>query len=645
VRAVDYRAQSAVESESTDPIRATPHVSDFLLPVSMMLWAFGISRTNATRIGPYGLPAVLPVAFYVGIALLVLSTSIELARSAPSKARMAIHVTALVIMLYGTAPLVYPVGRYAWLYKTVGVVQYVSSHGQLARQIDIYQNWPGFFAFAAWFDKVAGVASPLAYAKWAQLAFELAALPLLYLAYSALSLPERQRWIAIFLYSASNWIGQDYFSPQALGTILSLGILAIALRYMYVPNSSGSRRSSSSRHHRRPLQRRALLDLHNLRNLAGPLVLLVLIYFVLTATHQLSPYIVACQLAVLAAAGLLRPRWLPIALVAIAAGYLLPRYAFVNSHFGLLSSLGSFFHNLRPPPAAGAGPIPASERILNYCADALSIGLWLLALVGAWMRRGSRRTVLALLALAFAPILVLGLQAYGNEGILRVYLFALPWIAALAAAALAPVKTFLRSVRQSRRSAQSAAQPASPRAIATSGRLRIPIALCVTSALFFPAFFGGDSYVTMSTSEVDIVTSFLQAAPAGPVFVANDNAPVSDTARYNEFPLVDIFGSHGVVTTVTVPPDIAHIIAQVAEAYNGGAEPAYVLVTPSMRAYNWAQSITQASNFTRLLDALAHSPDWHKVLDDDGTTIYEMPPHLFLLTPQPVKNVPYFWIP
>jgi hypothetical protein len=185
-----------------------------------------------TTLRPWGLLAGLPAVFYAGIALLVVSAAIELARPEPSRWRTATHAVALVVMLYGTAPIVYSQGRYAWLYKTVGVVQYISAHGQLDSHIDIYQNWPGFFALAAWFGKVAGVATPLAYAKWAQLVFELAALPLLYLAYDALSLTARQRWVALLLYSAANWIGQDYFSPQALGTLLSLGAMAITLRWL-----------------------------------------------------------------------------------------------------------------------------------------------------------------------------------------------------------------------------------------------------------------------------------------------------------------------------------------------------------------------------------------------------------------------------
>ena len=179
------------------PGRPRPHASDFLLPVSLILWVLGLSQTDTSKLGPYGLLGGLSLAFYVGLWLLVVSAGAELARRRPSPWRMCLHSVAMVVVLYGTAPWVYSQGRYSWLYKTIGVVQYVNKHGQLNRHIDIYQNWPGFFAFAAWFGKVAGVATPLAYAKWAQLVFELAALPLLYLIYDALSLTVRQRWLAL----------------------------------------------------------------------------------------------------------------------------------------------------------------------------------------------------------------------------------------------------------------------------------------------------------------------------------------------------------------------------------------------------------------------------------------------------------------
>ena len=417
--------------------RVRLRLADLLLPVGIALWAFGVSTTAATALGPYGLPPVLPTAFWAGVALILVSAAVELGRDHVSGWRMALHAVTLTVMLYGTAPLVYSQGRYSWLYKTIGVVQYVNANGKLNPTIDIYQNWPGFFALAAWFGKVAGVASPLAYAKWAQLVFELAALPLLYLAYDALSLPTRQRWLALLLYAGTNWIGQDYFSPQGLGTVLSLGIMAIALRWLYVRKSPASRAVQAGRDRARKSSPRVRYPV-----LLG--AALLIIYFVLSFEHELSPYILAVQIGALAVGRLVRPRWLPILLAAIAIGYLLPRFGYVNSTYGLLNSIGNFFSNARPPALQGGG-VSAAQHMILRSQEALSLGMWCLAVVGVVLNRRGGRSVVALALLAFSPFITLALLAYGQEGVLRVYLFSLPWTAALAALALAPfpkLKTF-----------------------------------------------------------------------------------------------------------------------------------------------------------------------------------------------------------
>jgi hypothetical protein len=621
---ISTRYRSEPNTILADPANGrTPlHVADLFLPASLALWALGVRWTNATVLGPYGLPTVLPIVFYAGLALLVVSTGTELARSRLSRWRMSLHAAALVVMLYGTAPLVYPEGRYSWLYKTIGVVQYVNEHGQLNRYIDIYQNWPGFFAAAAWFGKVAGVASPLAYAKWAQLVFELAALPLLYLIYDALSLTVQQRWLALLLYSASNWIGQDYFSPQALGTLLSLGIMAIALRWLYVDNSSGDhRRGQESLPADQPAR--------GWRAMPPPgtavfCAALVLVYFVLTFTHELSPYMLAVQLGALGVARLLRPWWLGIALAAIAVGYLLPRFAYVNHTYGLLNSIGNFFSNAAPP-SFKVGAVPRSQLLIERCAEALSAGMLGLAIAGAWLRRRSGHNVLALVLLAFSPVILLGIQAYGEEGILRVYLFSLPWTAALAASALV-------SKSGSHRAAHKGGAVFHPPQL-NKGAVRAPVALGLILALFFPAFFGDDSFNRMTQPEVATITSFLQSAPAGPIYPAIDNAPLADTARYNLYPLRPIFGSNSLMGAAPVETDIADVIAANARVSAHSSQPAYVLVSPSMIAYNQAYRVTPVSSFPILLSALAHSTAWKLVVHRAGTMIYELPPRRTIASP------------
>src|ERR1700722_10353289 len=173
---------------------------DTLLLAGIAFWALGVNQAKVTNLTQYGLPAALPIVFYAGIAVVIVSIGWALAQAQLSPIRLGANLGVLILMLYGTAPLVYSAPRYAWLYKYIGVVQYINLHGHLNTKIDVYQNWPGFFAFTAWFDKVVGVQSPLAYAKWAQLAFELLTAVMLYYLFRALPLTDRERWLALFLY-------------------------------------------------------------------------------------------------------------------------------------------------------------------------------------------------------------------------------------------------------------------------------------------------------------------------------------------------------------------------------------------------------------------------------------------------------------
>ena len=75
--------------------RVRLRLADLLLPVGIALWAFGVSTTDATALGPYGLPPVLPTAFWAGVALIVVSAAVELGRDHMSGWRMALHAATL----------------------------------------------------------------------------------------------------------------------------------------------------------------------------------------------------------------------------------------------------------------------------------------------------------------------------------------------------------------------------------------------------------------------------------------------------------------------------------------------------------------------------------------------------------------------
>ena len=619
-----------------------------LLPVSLLAWAIGVAEANTTTLGNYGLPANLPPVFYVGLVLLIISAGIELGQAEVSRLRLSLHTGLLALILYGTAALAYPEPRYSWFYKTAGVIQYVKVNGHLTRGIDIYQSWPGFFALAAWFDRIAGVSTPIDYAKWAQLAFEIAALPLLYSIYSSLALSVRQRWVGLMLYLAGNWIAQDYLSPQALSTVLSLGIMAIACRWFVAGNGLGHlsrddenpvERPSLDREGSTRLQRRGAIPF---------IAAFLLLVFVLVFTHELSPYIITIQLVALAVAGQMRPRWIPLAVGVITIGYLLPNFSYVNNHYGLLSSIGSFFSNVQSPSSYESGTTPESQHIIGDCADLLSVGIWLLALAGAWSRRKSRRTVIALLFLTFSPVLVLFGGAYGGEGILRVYLFSLPWAAALAASALFPLQPLRNPGRHS--AGRAGGRLGQSAVLARLGKLdrgalRAPVALAAAVALFLPAFYGNDSSNVMSQSQVATTNAFLESAKPGMILCPTDNSSVSSTAKYNQFPIGVIFGAYGVLDADPTKTNIASYLARTVVNYTDGVAPGYVLITPSMAADNAAYGYFSPDDMTMLLDSLRDSKYWKLIFSSDGTLVYEISPAADDIPSGPYNADPLLTVP
>jgi len=564
---------------------------------------------------------------------------------------MALHAGLLVLVLYGTGAFVYAEPRYAWFYKTAGVIQYVKANGHTTPGIDIYQSWSGFFALAAWFDRVAGVSTPLDYGKWAQLVFEMVALPLLLSIYTSVGLTPRQRWLGILLYSAGNWIGQDYLSPQALAVVLSLGIMALVLRWMPAPdsvlappqpdevNSPGPGRRARSGH------RRARGGGGTRRNPEVPLMTaLMLLVFVLVFTHEISPYMVIVELAVLALLKQIRPRWIPLAVMAITIGYLLPNFSYVNSTYGLLASIGNFFGNVLPPSASSGIPEPASERIISDTASALAGMMWILAMAGGWLMRRSRRRAIALVLLTFSPVLVLVAGAYGNEGILRVYLFSLPWAAALAATALVPFRPL--DLIPSRVRAKVARLLPSGRAGRFDLGLVVPsLVLVIAVSLFLPAFYGNDAMNVMPASEVTTTTQFLETAQPGMILCLVDNSAVSDTAKYNQWPIGNIFGDFGVIPGNPAKINIADYLARTVVDYTNGISPGYVMISPSMEANAAAYGYFPASYVTMLDNSMKVSKYWKPIFNDDGTIIYETTPAANNIPAGPYQPNPQLSVP
>ncbi|MGY2078725.1 hypothetical protein [Modestobacter sp. SYSU DS0657] len=370
------------------PRRSTV-VLGVLLLASLGAWVAALPAVDDAAPSVYGLIVSGPVALPLSVAgvTLVLVAGIRLRRPGVVAAAGA----GFVVVLRATASVVGAVPTEAWTYKHVGVVVELQEQHHLLAGNDIYMHWPAMFAGAAWFSDATGVA-PLDLARWiTPLVHVLFALQVAALA-RVLGADVLGTATAGALAVVLNWVGQDYFAPQAIAICLAGGFLLALVQ------SRGSRTHA---------------------------VLAVALFAVIVPTHQLTPFWLLGVAVVLAV--FRRVPWLlPVVLLLVLVGYVLPRYDVVAS-YGLFTGfdpVGNAASNV--PVSEGAGQAVGS--LFARGAAALTWLSTLLVLAARQHRIGWRRLfrsegVLVPGIVAFAPFAILGGQSYGGEAVLRVVLY------------------------------------------------------------------------------------------------------------------------------------------------------------------------------------------------------------------------------
>jgi HEAT repeat protein len=587
---------------------------DALLPLSLALWVVSVRAVKPAAMNDFGLLPALPVAFFVALGLLVASIVLALLRDRLSPVRLGLHLVAFVAVLHGTVPLLFTQPIYPWVYKHLGVVNYINLHGRVDASLDIYHNWPGFFALAAWLTRITGVGTPLAYAAWAPVYFNLLVCLMLAFVHRSLPVTPRVRWLASFLFVAGNWVGQDYFAPQAVAFVLSMAVFGMALAWLHADRPPAAVRAVRrlARRASRPEQ----LDPDEPEGAppARPpsqvpaLVALFVVFTVLVVSHQLSPYFVLLGLGLLTMAGMIRPRWVVAFLAAITIGYLLVHFSYIERTQDLFGSLGDPFNNIRD--ASSDSVAMRGRRLTTLAAPALSLGLWGLGALGVVRRLRRGRPTLALAILASAPVAVALGQSYGGEAVFRIYLFSLPWTAVLAAAALDP-----RS---------------GPRRLWVA--TRVGVVLAVTVTLFLSAFYGSVELYVMRPGEVEASQYFYDhAEPDSVLTLGAANFPARLGSRYDEFRLT---GDHlpNLLTTVeefrhrTLGAEDLPAIEAFVTGYVPGAGRRYLALSTGQAVYSEVLGLVPPGSLASLDAALAQSPNWSVYHRNADAVIYRFEP-------------------
>ena len=190
-----------------------------------------LSGADPRAISSFGLVTVVTPWLLVPLAVLV-AGFVATVRRAPARCAVLVcYLVAWTVLLHGAPAVVEDEARFpvAWLH--VGFVDQVLREGEFLPQIDARFSWPGFFAAAAGFSEATGV-SPLSLLRWAPVVIELAVVVPLAVLTRTLGLSAAAAWVAALVFVTWDWVGQNYFAPQAVASYLLLVIVASVARWL-----------------------------------------------------------------------------------------------------------------------------------------------------------------------------------------------------------------------------------------------------------------------------------------------------------------------------------------------------------------------------------------------------------------------------
>jgi GT2 family glycosyltransferase len=582
------------------------------LAASLALWWSAVAATDPGRVATSGLGLVtaLPVTFWAALGILQASFAWALARQPGRWPVLGGHLLALTAILHATPAIVYGTLRYSWSWKHVGVTDYIAHHGvdfHLGGVLGAYQGWPGFFALNAFLSKAAGFHSALAYAPWALVVNDLLWLGPVILIARAFTTDRRMIWTAAWLFELGNWVGQDYFSPQAFAFFLYLTVIAVCLRWFWRPGRAGAGEVTipDGRPELSRAGRWALLAC------LPPLMLAI------ASSHQLTPFMLITALTLLAVFGQLR---YPLVLLGMAVvttvGWLaygaLP-WLSANS-YQIFEGLGVPWANTSAH-LVGGGAVPLDQTFVNWGARLLSAGIGVLAIIGyrrfrryhgAAARRSWRR--IALLAAAAFP--AAAANSYGGEIIFRVFLFALPFLAVAAAAAFFP------------RPPEDGPAGRGPRA--RPAGLRGCVVLAVISVLLVAGFslgnYGKEAMNYFTPDEVAAAQWLYRTAPRGAqVVAANSNFPWAfEHYDWYSYTFLDTPMSLGDKVRGAPVPAMTGIMGA------GSVPVSYLILTRSQFAEISLTGEWPQGTFSHLARDLLASGRFHVVYRNADATILEL---------------------
>jgi hypothetical protein len=429
-----------------------------LVAVGFTLFLLPLQTVRLDAMDGHGLVSVLPVVSLVGVGLLTLAYVLTLALNRPRPLFLFAQLALLIVSLHGVTAFVESEPRFPAAWQHLGFLDYIGRTGELAPTLDARFAWPGFFAVMTFFAQAVGISDPAVLLKPAPVVAELLYLAPYLLLLSCIRANWRTKWFAVFLLVVANWVGQDYFSPQSFNFFIYLLVLAFLLTWFGVsdrPAFNGLSERVLSRLERWPRPRPAEPAEPGERpphrastgQRTALAALVIGLFVVSTASHQISPFMVIVAVAALVVVGRCELSGLPLLFGVIMVSWLsFMATGYWSGHLGeIFGNVGRLGSNVEASVQGRALHSDPQHSSVLYTRLALAGVLFGLAALGAVRRRRDGVRDRALLVLAVVPLSAFALQSYGGEAGLRAYLFALPALCALAASLFFGVRTSRRS--------------------------------------------------------------------------------------------------------------------------------------------------------------------------------------------------------
>lgn len=547
----------------------------------------GLTRTS-------GIIGSLSPLWYVGVALVVLA--VILARNSGGF-QLGFTVLILALTITATPPIVMHLPFYQWTYKHIGLTKFFMVTGKIVPGAGpnngVYMAWPALFAGVGWVSHVVG-ADPVGLARWWPTFIDLGWLVAARFFAYRLGLTVRQSWFAAIFFLLSVTIGQDYFSPQAIGVLFAIFIFALSFR-QYKTQS--------------PLT-------------IAEWVILVSASCAIAATHELTSYMVSVAVVVMFLFGFVRSWIVPLVVLVPAVGW---TTLHSSSLKGVLSShgLGGVSSNLS---ISFNHASYNNDLWRNLTSAGQLIGVLIVGLLALTTLIRKRDRFSLMLAVASASGFgLLAVTAYGAEGFFRAVLFATPWLAVLAMSGIGL-------------SASGADGDASEDLFGIATLILLPV---IAVSYWFGAFGSSFGYANRA-GDVSVLNHFEVNTPAlaSVVSMGYGNIPLYPTAeavrraspdqRLISYPFISESGQYrGHFNTEKALQELEVFMIEQANVhlYSTGElryVPKYAYFSTGALGQSILRGVATPEEYSSLENAIASSRDWRLENRSDSAALYRL---------------------